>query len=107
MTMLSVIGDITCSESPKNLASYSGLVPGVEQSGMKLCGISITKEGGRELRWAMVEADQRAVKPNPHWKRLFTTLERRMRRNQVIVAIARHLRTVIWLALTRRTSYHH
>lgn len=107
MTVLAAIGDIARFESPKKLASYSGLVPGVEQSGMKLRGKGITKEGRRELRWAMVEAARRAVKADPHWKRLFSILERRMHRNQAFVAIARHLLTVVWSVLTHGTSYHH
>lgn len=107
MTVLAAIGDITRFESSKKLASYSGLAPGVEQSGVKLRGKRITKEGRRELRWALVEVAQRAVKADPHWKRLFSTLERRMHRNQAIVAIARHLLTVVWSVLTRKTSYHH
>jgi transposase len=107
MTVLAAIGDIARFESPKNLASYSGLVPGVEQSGVKLRGKGITKEGRRELRWAMVEVAQRAVKADPHWKQLFSKLERRMHRNQAIVTIARHLLTVVWSVLTRKTSYSH
>jgi len=107
MTVLAAIGEITRFESPKKLASYSGLVPGVEQSGVKLRGKSITKEGRRELRWAMVEVAQRAVKADSHWKSLFSSLERRMHRNQAIVAIARHLLTIVWSVLTRKTSYHH
>ena len=107
MTVLAAIGDISRFESPKKLASYSGLVPGVEQSGVKLRGKGITKEGRRELRWAMVEVAQRAVKADPYWKQLFSALERRMHRNQAIVAIARHLLTVVWSVLTYKTSYRH
>ena len=107
MTVLAAIGDIARFESPKKLASYSGLVPGVEQSGVKLRAKRITKEGRRELRWALVEVAQRAVKADPYWKRLFTKLEGRMHRNQAIVAIARHLLTIVWSVLTRKTSYYH
>jgi len=108
MTVLAAIGYITRFETPQALASYSGLVPGVEQSGVKLRGKGITKEGRRELRWAMVEvAAQRAVKADPYWKRLFSQLERRMHRNQAIVAIARHLLTLVWFVLTRHEPYAH
>jgi len=31
----------------------------------------MTKEGRRELRWAMVEVAQRAVKSDPLWTRKF------------------------------------
>jgi transposase len=107
MTVLAAIGDIARFESPKHLASYSGLTPGLEQSGVKLRGKGITKEGRRELRWTMVEVAQRAVKADPHWKRLFIELERRMHRNQAIVAIARHLLTVVWSVLSQGKSYRH
>jgi len=107
MTVLAAIGDVARFETPKALASYSGLVPGLEQSGVKLRGKSITKEGRREFRWAMVEVAQRAVKADPHWKRLFSELERRMHRNQAIVAVARHLLTVVWSVLSHGKSYCH
>jgi transposase len=107
MTVLAAIGDIARFESPKQLGSYSGLAPGVEQSGTKRRGKGITKEGRRELRWALVEVAQRAVKADPHWKRLFSKLERRMHRNQAIVAIARHLLTVVWYVLARHEPYRH
>jgi len=42
MTVLAAIGDIARFDSPKKLASYSGLAPGVEQSGVKLRGKGIT-----------------------------------------------------------------
>jgi transposase len=65
MTVLAAIGDITRFPSFKKLSGYSGLVPGVEQSGTKHRGKQITKEGRRDLRWAMVEVAQRAVKSDP------------------------------------------
>jgi transposase len=105
MTILAAIGDITRFETPKALASYSGLVPGLEQSGVKLRGKGITKEGRRELRWVMVEVAWRAVKADPHWKKYFEELKRRMHKNQAIVAIARHLLTMVWYLLTRREPY--
>lgn len=107
MTVIAAIGDIARFATPKALASYSGLTPGVEQSGVKLRNKGITKEGRRELRWAMVEVAQRAVKADPHWKKVFIALERRMHRNQAIVAVARRLLTVVWSVLSRGQSYHH
>ncbi len=107
MTVLAAIGDIGRFETPKALASYSGLIPGLEQSGVKLRGKGITKEGRREFRWAMVEVAQRAVKADPYWKRLFMELERRMHRNQAIVAVARHMLTMVWAVLSQGKSYRH
>lgn len=103
MTVLAAIWDIARFETPKALAGYSGLTPGV-----KLRGKGITKEGRKELRWVMVEITWRAVKADPHWKKYFERLQRRMHKNQAIVAIARHLLTVVWYyVLTHRKPYRH
>jgi transposase len=107
MTVLSAIGDIQRFETPKQLASYSGLTPGLEQSGTKNRGKGITKEGRRELRWALVEAAQMAVKSDPLWKSRFQAMQKRMHRNQAIVAVARRLLEMIWYVLTRRQPYRH
>ncbi len=107
MTVLAAIGDIGRFETPSKLASYSGLTPGLEQSGTKNRGKGITKEGRRELRWALVEAAQMAVKSDPLLKRRFQELQHRMHRNQAIVTIAHHLLELVWYVLTRRESYRH
>ncbi len=107
MTILAAIGDIHRFESPKHLASYSGLTPGLEQSGTKYREKGITKEGRRELRWALVEAAQMAVKSDPLLKLKFQAMQKRMHRNQAIVAIAHHLLELVWYVLTRRQPYRH
>ena len=107
MTVLAAIGEIQRFDSAKHLASYSGLTPGVEQSGTKNRGKGMTKEGRRELRWALVEVAQRAVKSDPRWTRQFQEMEKRMHRNQAIVAIARRLLELAWYVLTRRQPYRH
>ena len=107
MTVLAAIGEIQRFESPQKLASYSGLTPGLEQSGTKNIGKGITKEGRKELRWAMVEVAQRAVKSDPLWTRRFQELQQRMHRNQAIVAVARRLLELVWYVLTRRQPYRH
>jgi transposase len=107
MTVLGAIGDITRFENFKKLSSYSGLTPGVEQSGVKNRGKKITKEGRKDLRWAMVEVAQRAVKSDPLWKHRFIELCRRMHKNQAIVAVARRLLELVWYVLSRRQPYRH
>jgi transposase len=107
MTVLAAIGDIARFETYKKLDSYSGLTPGVEQSGVKHRGKGITKEGRKDLRWAMVEVAQRAVKSDPLWKSRFNELQRRMHRNQAIVVIAHRLLELVWFVLTRKQAYRH
>ncbi len=107
MTVLAAIGEIRRFETPKHLASYSGLTPGLEQSGTKNRGKGITKEGRRELRWALVEAAQMAVKSDPLWKGRFQAMQKRMHRNQAIVAVAHRLLELVWYVLRRRQPYRH
>src|SRR5215213_8758561 len=107
MTVLAAIGEIQRFATPKHLASYSGLTNGLEQSGTKLISKGITKEGRKELRWAMVEVAQRAVKSDPLWKHRFHEMQKRMHRNQAIVAVARRLLELVWYVLTRRQPYRH
>jgi transposase len=106
-TVLAAIGDIQRFDSARHLASYSGLTPGLEQSGTKYREKGITKEGRKELRWAMVEVAQRAVKSDPLWKHRFQEMQKRMHRNQAIVAVARRLLELVWYVLTRRQPYRH
>jgi len=107
MAVLAAIGDITRFESPRHLASYSGLIPGLDQSGVKLRGKKITKEGRKDLRWAIVEVAQRAVKSDPLWKHRFNELQRRMHKNQAIVVIAHRLLALVWYVLSRKQAYRH
>jgi transposase len=107
MTVLAAIGEIQRFSSAKHLASYSGLTGGVDQSGTHLVQKGITKEGRKELRWAMVEVAQRAVKSDPRWTRKFQELHKRMHRNQAIVAVARQLLELVWYVLTRHQPYRH
>ena len=107
MTVLAAIGEVQRFDSARHQASYSGLTPGLEQSGTKYNEKGITKEGRKELRWALVEVAQRAVKSDPLWKHRFQELQKRMHRNQAIVAVARRLLELVWYVLTRRQPYRH
>lgn len=107
MTVLAAIGEVQRFGTPQRLASYSGLTGGLEQSGTKLIQKGITKEGRKELRWAMVEVAQRAVKSDPRWTQKFQEMEKRMHHNQAIVAVARQLLELVWYVLTRRQPYRH
>ena len=107
MVVLSAIGDITRFSHAKKLVSYAGLSPGVHASGETNRSKPITKEGRKELRWAMVEAAWVAVRFNPYWKAQFKQLEKRMHRNQAIVAVARRMLVSIWHILSKREPYRH
>jgi len=104
MTTLSAIGDITRFPHAKKLVGYAGLGSSVHDSGQTHRSGHITKQGRRELRWALVEAAWVAVDTHPHWKEQFQKLTRRMKSNKAIVAIARKLLVVIWHVMTERVA---
>jgi hypothetical protein len=102
MTVLSAIGDVTRFESAKKLVGYAGLGAGVHDSGTEHHPQPITKEGRKELRWALVEAAWRAIRISPYWKEQYETYLKRMRKpNQAIVVIARKLLVAVWHVLTK------
>jgi len=81
------------------------LTPGLEQSGTKNRGKGITKEGRRELRWALVEAAWRAIRISPYWKEQYEKYLKHMRKpNQAIVVIARKLLVTVWHVLTKQET---
>jgi len=107
MVVLSAIGDITRFSHPKKLVSYAGISAGVHTSGETNRSKPITKEGRKELRWAMVEAAWAAIRSDPYWKGQFKRLEKRMHKNKAAVAIARRMLVSIWHILIKREPYHH
>jgi len=107
LVVLSAIGDIARFSHPRKLVGYAGLGAGVHASGEKYQEKSITKAGRKELRWALVEAAWVAVRSDPYWQAQFKRLEKRMHRNQAIVAIARRLLVSLWHILTKREPYRH
>lgn len=107
MTILAAIGDITRFEKDKQLVGYSGLGASVHASGESHRTGRITKEGRRDLRWALVEAAWRAVEHHPHWKNEYERLARRMDKNKAIVAIAHKLLFAVWHVLTEFAADKH
>ena len=105
MTVLSAIGDVSRFENAKKLVGYAGLGAGVHDSGKEHRSKSITKEGRKELRWALVEAAWRAIRSSPYWKEQYEKYLRRMRKpNQAIVVIARKLLVAVWHVLTKEET---
>ena len=104
MTVLSAIGDITRFPTSKKLVGYSGLGGSVHDSGQTHFSGPITKQGRKELRWALVEAAWVAVEHHPFWKQEFHELTHRMKNKKAIVAIARRLLVVVWHVMTERVA---
>ncbi len=107
MILLAAIGDPSRFSHHKKLVGYSGLGAGVHDSGQKHQEKSITKQGRRELRWALVQAAWSAVRSDPYWKAQYKRLTKVKHPNKAIVAIARRLLVAAWHILNKRETYRH
>jgi transposase len=104
MTILSAIGDIQRFPTSKQLVGYSGLGASLHQSGETNYSGHITKQGRKELRYALVEAAWVAATSSPYWRELYHKLSHRMSANKATVAIARRLLVAVWHVLTERAA---
>jgi transposase len=104
MTVLSAVGDIKRFPTSKQLAGYSGLGASLHQSGETNYSGHITKQGRKELRYALVEAAWVAVTSSPYWREQYHKLSQRMATNKAIVAIARRLLVAVWHVLSERSA---
>ena len=104
LTVLSAIGDIQRFPTSKHLVGYSGLGASLQQSGETDYSGHITKQGRKELRYALVEAAWVAVNSHPYWREQYQKLSHRMSANKAIVAIARRLLVAVWHVLTERAA---
>lgn len=102
MTILATIGEISRFPSSKKLVGYAGLGARVYSSGETTKTGGITKQGRRELRYAMIEAAWNAIKNSPFWKQKYEQLARHMEKQKAATAIARKLLVVVWNVLTKQ-----
>jgi transposase len=107
MILLAAIGDLSRFSHPKKLVGYAGLGAGVHDSGQKHQDKPITKQGRRELRWALVQTAWGAVRSDPYWKAQYQRLTKIKHPNKAIVAIARRLLVSTWHILTKCEPYRH
>lgn len=90
------IGDIERFPSAKQLASYVGIVPSVDQSGDHCYYGRITKAGRKRLRWILIEAAHTAVKHDASLSRFYHRIAYKKGKNVAKVAVARKLVVRLW-----------
>jgi transposase len=94
----------------RQVASLTGLCPGVRASGNKSVSGSITKHGNPRLRRALVELAWRVARFQPRyqpvlrWAPLLAQRQNRGGRKKAIVAVARHLAIDLWRIATGRAT---
>lgn len=96
------IGDVHRFAGPTQLTSWAGLTPRHRQSDTKVHRGRITKQGSKLVRWAAIEAVQRAGADNPIGavrERVAARRGDKACRNQAKVAAARVLVECVYYAL--------
>ncbi len=104
--ILAEIGNITVFPKPKNLVSWSGLAPAVNESAGKSSNSHITKRGNKFLRTFLVLAANSIAIGRPNKLRFFfQRIQAKKGRKKAIVALARKLACIIHHLLTNKESY--
>lgn len=102
LTIANEIGDVARFASARRLIGYSGLAPGVKQSGQSSRTGPLSKAGSKTLRWAAVEAAQSAWRESNPWHALYLDTKRRYKKsNPAKSAVARKVLIAAWHVLSR------
>jgi transposase len=104
--VLSELGEWRRFRGAKAVVDFAGLSPGVRQSAGRCHELSITKEGSRLLRWAMIQAAWRLAIRSPRWNRLYLRLQQNTgSKKKAIVGVARQLLCVMFSLLQSGQTY--
>ena len=99
--IIAEIGDVTRFKNAGQLCSWAGVTPRHRESDVKVTRGQITKQGSRMLRWALIEAVQRAGGNTPAGAVKEGIIARRGKkaRNIAKVAAARRILTLVFYGL--------
>jgi transposase len=105
LAMMLTLGPAQRFHSPKQVASYFGLIPSEHSSGGRQQLGRITKQGSSFLRFLLVEAGQSAARYDSELGRFYRRLAARKHRALAKVAVARKLATRLYLMLREDWTY--
>lgn len=100
------IDDIDRFVSSNKLCSYAGIVPSTYSSGKRTYQGKITKQGNKWLRWAMIEAAQRAPMRDRWLKNFYERISNKKGSKTARVAVARKLLKSIYSIWVERRPYY-
>ena len=104
--VLSELGDWRRFRSAKRAVAYAGLNPGLRESAGKAKQLSISKEGSRILRWALIQAAWRLVNTTARWGHIFERLHQNTgSKKKAIVGVARRVLCVMFAMLRDGKKY--
>ncbi len=99
MLVIAEVGEIERFRSPRKLCAWAGLTPTVRSSDGKARLGHITRQGSRPLRWALVEAAQKATTGGGSLRETFERIAKRRGRKIAKVAVARRILTLCYYGL--------
>lgn len=103
--LLAEIGNIHDFPNADKLTKWAGITPSVYQSANTNYTGSITKQGSKYLRWALIEAAHSAIKRPGKLNNYFNSLLPRKGYKKAIVAVARKMLRIVWHLLTNNELY--
>ena len=104
MMILAEIGDIKRFKTPKALVSYSGLCPGIYQSGSTERNVR-NNAVNKWLKWIIYEFSGRATMLDPMFQKCYYRVKKKKGFQTARRAVARKMITVIWYMLTNEEAY--
>ena len=105
LAMVLTLGPAERFRSPRQVASYFGLIPSEHSSGGRQRLGHISKQGNSFLRFLLVEAGQSAARYDSVLGRFYRRLAMRKNRGLAKVAVARKLATRLYLMLREDWTY--
>lgn len=103
--LLAEIGNIHDFPTADKLAKWAGIIPSVYQSANTNYTGSITKQGSKYLRWALIETAHSAIKRPGKLNEYFYSLLPRKGYKKAIVAVARKILRIVWHLLINNELY--
>ena len=92
------VADLNAFDTAERFASYTGLCPGLYNTGITQRHGRITRRGPGALRGALLQGAWACVRCDPGERAFFQDLSKRRGKKKAIVAVARRLAEKIWRA---------
>ena len=99
MLVIAEVGEIERFRSARHLCAWAGLTPTVRSSDGKARLGHISQQGSPHIRWALVEAAQKAATGGGPLRAAFERIAKRRGRNIAKVALARRMLTLCYYGL--------
>jgi len=99
------VDDMTRFRSAKKFACYTGLIPSTYASNTRVFHGSLTKQGNKWLRWALVEAVGPALRTSSALRRYYERIKARRGTHDAQICTARKLAELAWIVWTERRCY--